>query len=88
MEAAMFSPVGFSASSTDDLLQLQNIVSSSRLTLNIQPRDENTISTRQTLSKREWEDLKLTIKYLYLDQNKTLKQLAECLYNHHGFKPT
>ena len=49
--------------------------------------DGMTIGNRM-LSKSAWEELKPTIRNLYLDQTQTLKQLAEYIQEHHGFKPT
>jgi hypothetical protein len=46
------------------------------------------LSRNMTLSKKDWEDLKSTIRELYLDQGQTLKQLAKYLEEHYRFKPT
>jgi hypothetical protein len=45
-------------------------------------------SRSMMLSKKDWEDLKSTIRELYLDRGQTLKQLAKYLEEHHRFKPT
>ncbi|KAN0110020.1 hypothetical protein V8E51_006407 [Hyaloscypha variabilis] len=45
-------------------------------------------SRPQSLAKQNWNDLKSTIRELYLDQGQTLKQLANYLEEHHGFRPT
>ena len=39
-------------------------------------------------AKKDWEDLKPTIRELYLGQGQTLQQLAKYLEERHGFKPT
>ena len=39
-------------------------------------------------SKKDWADLKPTIRNLYLDQGQTLEQLAKYLEDNHGYKPT
>jgi hypothetical protein len=49
--------------------------------------EEKQIPGCRALSKDEWEDLKPIIKHMYLDRKQTLKQLAEYLQDHHGFKP-
>jgi hypothetical protein len=46
------------------------------------------LSRNMTLSKKDWEDLKPTIRELYLDQGQTIKQLTKYLEEHHRFKPT
>jgi hypothetical protein len=45
-------------------------------------------SKPQGLAKKNWDDLKPTIRELYLDQGQTLKQLAKYLGEHYGFRPT
>jgi hypothetical protein len=45
-------------------------------------------SKPQGLAKKNWNDLKPTVRELYLDQGQTLKQLAKYLEEHHGFRPT
>jgi hypothetical protein len=45
-------------------------------------------SKPEGLAKKNWDDLKPTIRELYLDQGQTLKQLATYLKEHHGFTPT
>jgi hypothetical protein len=45
-------------------------------------------SRNMMLSKKDWEDLKSTIRELYLDRGQTLKQLAKYMEEHHRFKPT
>jgi hypothetical protein len=45
-------------------------------------------SRPQGLAKKNWNDLKSTIRELYLDQGQTLKQLAKYLEEHHAFRPT
>ncbi|PMD38677.1 hypothetical protein L207DRAFT_584081 [Hyaloscypha variabilis F] len=45
-------------------------------------------SRPQSLAKQNWNDLKSTIRELYLDQGQTLKHLANYLEEHHGFRPT
>jgi hypothetical protein len=45
-------------------------------------------SKPQGLTKKDWNDLKPTVRELYLDQGQTLKQLAKYLEEHHGFRPT
>lgn len=45
-------------------------------------------SRPQALAKINWNNLKPTIRELYLDQGQTLKQLAKYLEEHHGFRPT
>jgi len=49
--------------------------------------DTMTIGNRM-LSKSAWEELKPTIRNLYLDQTQTLKQLAKYIQEHHGVKLT
>jgi hypothetical protein len=49
--------------------------------------DQN-ISKPQGHAKKNWNDLKPTIRELYLDRGQTLKQLAKYLEEHHGFRPT
>jgi hypothetical protein len=39
-------------------------------------------------AKKDWEDLKPTIRELYLGQGQTLQQLAKFLEERHGFKTT
>jgi hypothetical protein len=46
------------------------------------------ISKPQGPAKKNWNDLKPTIRELYLDQGQKLKQLAKYLEEHHGFRPT
>jgi hypothetical protein len=43
---------------------------------------------RQGFSKRDWAEVKETIRELYLNQGQTLLQLARYLQENHGFKPT
>ncbi|KAH8753453.1 hypothetical protein F5882DRAFT_385691 [Hyaloscypha sp. PMI_1271] len=45
-------------------------------------------SKPQGLAKKNWNDLKPTVRELYLNQGQTLKQLAKHLEEHHGFRPT
>jgi hypothetical protein len=45
-------------------------------------------SKSQVLAKENWNNLKPTIRELYLDQGQTLKQLAKYLEEHYGFRPT
>ena len=45
-------------------------------------------SKPQGLAKKNWTDLKPTVRELYLNQGQTLKQLAKYLEEHHGFRPT
>ena len=45
-------------------------------------------SRSMMLSKKDWENLKSTIRELYLDRGHTLNQLTEYLDEHHRFKPT
>lgn len=45
-------------------------------------------SNSQGLAKKNWNDLKSTIRELYLDQGQTLKQLAKYLEEYHGLRPT
>ncbi|PMD24378.1 hypothetical protein NA56DRAFT_35355 [Hyaloscypha hepaticicola] len=45
-------------------------------------------SEPQGLARKNWDDLKPTIRELYLDQGQTLKQLIKYLEEHHGFRPT
>jgi hypothetical protein len=45
-------------------------------------------SKPQSLAKKNWNDLKSTIRELYLDQGQTLKQLAKYLEEYHGLRPT
>jgi len=45
-------------------------------------------SRPQSLAKQNWNDLKPTIRELYLDQGQTIKQLAKYLEENHGFRPT
>ena len=45
-------------------------------------------SKPQVLAKINWNDLKPTIRELYLDKGQTLKQLVKYLEEHHGFRPT
>jgi hypothetical protein len=45
-------------------------------------------SKSQSLARKNWDDLKPTIRELYLDQGQTLKQLIKYLEEHHGFRPT
>jgi hypothetical protein len=40
------------------------------------------------LSKQGWQELKPIIRQMYLDENQTLKQLAEYMQEHYGVKPT
>ena len=43
---------------------------------------------RQVFSKRDWAEVKETIRELYLNQGHTLLQLTQYLQENHGFKPT
>jgi hypothetical protein len=45
-------------------------------------------SKPQSRARKNWDDLKPTIRELYLDQGHTLKQLIKYLEEHHGFRPT
>jgi Clr5 domain len=74
-----------------DDMPFQNIApTASSLTRDITPEEAMPLlpSRSMMLSKRDWEDLKSTIRELYLDRGQTLKQLAKYLEEHHRFKPT
>jgi acyl-[acyl carrier protein]--UDP-N-acetylglucosamine O-acyltransferase len=43
---------------------------------------------RQQLSREEWEDLKSTIRKLYIDENRTFSYIKEFLVKGHNFRPT
>lgn len=45
-------------------------------------------SKPHSLARKKWDDLKPTIRELYLDQGQTLKQIIKYLEEHHGFRPT
>jgi hypothetical protein len=45
-------------------------------------------SKPHSLAKKNWDDLKPTIRELYLNQRQTLKQLAKYLEEHYRFRPT
>ena len=52
------------------------------------PQMDVLTSGSHMLSKQGWEELKPIIRQLYLDENQTLKQLAEYMQEQHGIKPT
>jgi hypothetical protein len=66
-------------------IQFQNNLPAA-LSLN-ETLDRNT-SKPQGLARKNWDDLKSTIRELYLDQGQTLKQIIKYLEEHHGFRPT
>jgi hypothetical protein len=45
-------------------------------------------SKAQSLTAKDWNNLKQTIQLVYLDQGRTLEQLADYLEANHGFRPT
>jgi hypothetical protein len=84
--AAWLSP--FLASRFESPFVTQTILSSSNIDLIAHSKQDMPTSGSRMLSKQDWEDLKPTIRRLYLDENMTLKQLADYIQKDHGVKPT
>jgi hypothetical protein len=80
----------FNISEMDDVPFQNTPPTASSLTRDISYEEAmpSLLSRNMTLSKKDWEDLKSTIRELYLDQGQTLKQLAKYLEEHYRFKPT
>jgi len=75
------------ALSLDDDLQMQDEYLSMPSISSYPERPPRPTGNRK-LSKKEWEDLKPTIKHLYVDQNQTLKYLAGWIHHHHHAMPS
>jgi hypothetical protein len=49
---------------------------------------QSAINPKRQLSHREWEELKPLIRRLYIEENRTFKDIARLLCEHHNFLPT
>jgi hypothetical protein len=87
-EAVAFLPTSTSASPSGSPILTKARISNSDSSPEIRPGMAALTTGSRMLSKQGWEELKPTIRHLYLDQNRTLKQLAEYIQEHHGVKPT
>jgi len=87
METTTVPAIDLAASPPETGSQSQEFASIPSPVQDVHHREEKQISSRRPFSKEDWDELKPTIKHLYLDQKRTLKQLAEYLQDHHGFKP-
>jgi hypothetical protein len=87
-EAGAVSPISSSSSSSDSLPLTKDMPSTSRSSLVLPAGKDKLKNGSRMLSKQSWEELKPTIRQLYLNENRTLKQLAEYIHELHGVKPT
>ncbi|KAE9373142.1 hypothetical protein N431DRAFT_406481 [Stipitochalara longipes BDJ] len=87
-EAAPFSTVSSSASPSDSPISNKAMLSTLISSPEAPPKKHVWTAGTRMLSKEGWEELKPTIRHLYLDENRTLKQLTEHIYEHYEVKPT
>ena len=73
----------------DDLTEpLDNVASQKRRASSLAPDIQLFPTPRQGFSKRDWAEVKETIRELYLDQGHRALQVIQYLQENHGFRPT
>jgi hypothetical protein len=87
-EAVAISPTASSASSLDSQIYPEVQPFATKPSQQVQLATDTITAASRMLSKQRWEELKPTIRHLYLDHNRTLKELAEYIQENHGIKPT